>query len=78
MEIVQTKCIVADFSKMCTMAEYTQAIRQKLKGVEVSILVANAGVGIFSQFEALEDPFVHHVDELSKELQYVPSKDARA
>ena len=31
-----------------------------------------------SQFEALEDPFVHHVDELSKELQYVPSKDARA
>jgi hypothetical protein len=27
-----------------------------------------------SQFDALEDPFVAHVDELSRELQYVPVK----
>ena len=41
---VQTMHVVADFTKLLTMEAYKETIESKLRGLDVAILVLNAGM----------------------------------
>lgn len=50
---IETKAIVADFSKMNTIAHYKETIAEKLVGMDIALLILNAGWGGPMLFEAL-------------------------
>ena len=40
----QTRCIVADFTRLATIDDYQNKIGEKLKDIDLAVLVLNAGV----------------------------------
>jgi 17beta-estradiol 17-dehydrogenase / very-long-chain 3-oxoacyl-CoA reductase len=50
-----TRAVVADFSKLKTIADYKEAIGEKIKDLNVGILVLNAGWTQPGAFNDLED-----------------------
>ena len=43
---VETKAVVCDFSKVCTMTEYRQVVEAEMGGMDVAVLGLNAGITI--------------------------------
>ena len=62
---VQTKCIVADFSTMTSLKDYRERIADKVRGLDVGVVVANAGAGIIGPFEELEPSEVETATKLN-------------
>ena len=57
---VKTMYIVADFAKMETIEEY-QKVADQLKGLDVAIMVLNAGWGRFAPYVELTDDEVQDI-----------------
>ena len=49
-EIIETMYLVADFSKMKSIADYEKLVQDKLSKMDVGILILNAGVGGLGPF----------------------------
>jgi len=52
---IETMYIVADFTKLLTMDAYRDTIESKLRNVDVSILILNAGMGEPGPFEKVSE-----------------------
>ena len=48
---VDTMYVLADFQKMTTIQEYQEMIGDKLKNIDIGLLVLNAGFMEFAPFE---------------------------
>jgi len=47
---IKTMSIVADFSKLKSLQEYRETIGAQCQGIQIGMLVINAGVSIFDDF----------------------------
>ena len=57
-----TLCVVADFSKLLTILDYQTTIGDKLKDVDVAVLVLNAGYLFNGPFKDLtNDEIESHI-----------------
>lgn len=52
---IKTMSLIADFGKLYTIKEYQEQIADKLKDVDVSVLILNAGCTKMNAFVKLED-----------------------
>ena len=52
---MKTMAVVADFSKMYSIKEYEQVIGERLKDLDIGVLIANAGVGSKGPFKDNEN-----------------------
>ena len=59
--LVQTKCVVADFFEMLTIKQYQETIADKLKDIDVALLILNAGVGQVGPFSEAPAERLQHV-----------------
>jgi len=57
----ETMYIVADFSKLLTMDDYRDTIESKLRDLDVSILILNAGMTAMGPFELLDETTVSNI-----------------
>lgn len=48
---IETMYVVADFSKMTTIDHYQEIIGDTLKGIDIGVLILNAGWVEFGPFE---------------------------
>jgi len=52
---IQTMYIVADFTKMLTLDDYRNIIESKLRDLDVSILILNAGMASTGPFDKIDE-----------------------
>jgi len=53
--------IVADFTKLFTFEDYRNVIESKIRNLDVSMLILNAGIGAFDSFEVMPDEKVSDI-----------------
>ena len=58
---IKTKYIVADFSKMHTIKEYEELVAKPLQGLDIAVLLLNAGVGLMGPFKLLTNLEVERI-----------------
>jgi short-subunit dehydrogenase len=58
---VEYMYIVADFSKMLTMDDYRNTIESKLRNLDVSMLILNAGMGAAGPFDKFDEVNVSNI-----------------
>ena len=58
---LETMSIVADFSKLLTIKDYQDTIANRLEGIDIGLLIANAGLMSFGPFAETRDWEVEEV-----------------
>lgn len=57
----ETMYIVADFTKMLTLDEYRDTIESKLRNLDVSMLILNAGMAATGPFDKFDEVNVSNI-----------------